>query len=471
MPVFTWMALVTQFLLLFAIPVITVALFLLMFDRHFGANFFNVEAGRRPAALAAPVLDIRSPRGVHPDLAGLRHRLRDHPGLLPQADLRLPVHGVLGHRHRLHGLGRVGAPHVRLRHRSGVGGRLLGVDDVHRRADGREDPQLARHDVRRQARFTTPMLFAIGLVAMFTIGGLSGVTHAVSPSDTPADRHLLHRRPLPLRALRRRAPRLLRRHVLLVAEGRSATCCPRSSARWHFWLILIGFNLTFGPMHIARPPGPAPPHVHLPERLRLRLLEHGRDDRRVHHRRRRAGVPRQRPHEPRASRSSAARSAMPTRGTPAASSGWSRRRRPRTTSTRSPIVTHLDEFWHRKYGEDEHGRPVRVAEPRGRRADGRRHRRAPAVAVVLADRAGARAAAHRLRHDLQPRLSAVGRRRSCCSPASTAGASSRPSTTTAGHDDHGHDDGHEPGRDDHDAPEAALTRRRPTPTRRGGGRR
>ena len=33
-------------------------------------------------------------------------------------------------------------------------------------------------------RFTTPMLFAVGLVTMFTIGGLSGVTHAVAPSDT-----------------------------------------------------------------------------------------------------------------------------------------------------------------------------------------------------------------------------------------------------------------------------------------------
>ena len=36
MPIFTWMALVVQFLLLFAIPVITVALFLLQFDRLFG---------------------------------------------------------------------------------------------------------------------------------------------------------------------------------------------------------------------------------------------------------------------------------------------------------------------------------------------------------------------------------------------------------------------------------------------------
>src|SRR6185436_12569128 len=48
MPIFTWMALVAQFLLLFAIPVITVALFLLTFDRRFDANFFNVEAGADP---------------------------------------------------------------------------------------------------------------------------------------------------------------------------------------------------------------------------------------------------------------------------------------------------------------------------------------------------------------------------------------------------------------------------------------
>src|SRR4029434_9294720 len=33
-------------------------------------------------------------------------------------------------------------------------------------------------------RFTTAMLFAVALVSQFTIGGLSGVTHAVSPADT-----------------------------------------------------------------------------------------------------------------------------------------------------------------------------------------------------------------------------------------------------------------------------------------------
>jgi cytochrome c oxidase subunit 1 len=34
-------------------------------------------------------------------------------------------------------------------------------------------------------KFTTPMLFSVGLmVSMFTIGGLSGVTHAFAPADT-----------------------------------------------------------------------------------------------------------------------------------------------------------------------------------------------------------------------------------------------------------------------------------------------
>ena len=41
MPIFTWMNLVTQVLLLFALPVITVALVLVTFDRLFGANFLH----------------------------------------------------------------------------------------------------------------------------------------------------------------------------------------------------------------------------------------------------------------------------------------------------------------------------------------------------------------------------------------------------------------------------------------------
>src|SRR5207344_1814734 len=41
MPVFVWMGLVVQFLLVFSLPIITVALFELLFDREIHTNFFN----------------------------------------------------------------------------------------------------------------------------------------------------------------------------------------------------------------------------------------------------------------------------------------------------------------------------------------------------------------------------------------------------------------------------------------------
>ena len=71
------------------------------------------DARRRPDPVAAPVLAVRPPRGLHPDPAGVRHHQRDPAGLQPQAAVRLPVRGVLGHRDRLHRVRRVGAPHVR----------------------------------------------------------------------------------------------------------------------------------------------------------------------------------------------------------------------------------------------------------------------------------------------------------------------------------------------------------------------
>lgn len=45
MPLFTWTAFITSALILFAFPAITVGLVLLMFDRLFDANFFNIELG------------------------------------------------------------------------------------------------------------------------------------------------------------------------------------------------------------------------------------------------------------------------------------------------------------------------------------------------------------------------------------------------------------------------------------------
>ena len=48
MPVFVWMSLVVALLLLFSLPIIAIALFMVTFDRQFGSLFFVAEAGGDP---------------------------------------------------------------------------------------------------------------------------------------------------------------------------------------------------------------------------------------------------------------------------------------------------------------------------------------------------------------------------------------------------------------------------------------
>jgi len=98
-------------------------------------------------------------------------------------------------------------------------------------------------------RVKAPFLFAVGFVTMFTIGGLSGVTHAIVPADTQqTDTYYIVA------------------HFHYVLFGGSIFGLFAGAYYWwpkftgkmlsdrlgklHFWLMLIGFNLTFGPFHI-----------------------------------------------------------------------------------------------------------------------------------------------------------------------------------------------------------------------------
>jgi cytochrome c oxidase subunit I+III len=98
-------------------------------------------------------------------------------------------------------------------------------------------------------RFTTPLLFVIGFIVTFVLGGLTGVMLASVPLDTQLhDTYFV----------------VAHFHYVLIGGavfpllGAFYYWFPKFSGklldermgRWQFWLFFIGFNVTFFPMHI-----------------------------------------------------------------------------------------------------------------------------------------------------------------------------------------------------------------------------
>ena len=97
--------------------------------------------------------------------------------------------------------------------------------------------------------FDTPMLFALGFIALFTIGGLSGIFLATFPIDWQAQDSYF-----------------VVAHLHYVLFGGSmfgifgglyywwpkmfGRKLDETLGKWHFWLLFIGFNLAFFPQHL-----------------------------------------------------------------------------------------------------------------------------------------------------------------------------------------------------------------------------
>ncbi len=249
MPIFTWMNLVVQFLLLFAVPVISIALFQLTFDRLFDANFFNTEAGADPL-LWQHLFWIFG----HPEVYIL---------ILPSFGIVSEVIPVFS-RKPIFGYSFMVASGV------AIGFMGWGVWAHHMFVSGIGPISVAAFSLSTmfiavptgvkilnwlatiwggKLRFNTAMLFAVGVVSMFTIGGLSGVTHSVAPADTQqTDTYYIVA------------------HFHYVIFGGTLLGFFSGFYFWwpkmfgyklneklgktNFWLQIVGFNVTFGPMHI-----------------------------------------------------------------------------------------------------------------------------------------------------------------------------------------------------------------------------
>ena len=250
MPVFTWMTLVTSFLMLFAMPIIGVALWQLMFDVRFGGNFFDPSAGGDPI-LWQHMFWLFG----HPEVYIL---------ILPAFGIvsevlpvfsRKPIFGYAALVFSGIAIGFLGfgvwAHHMFAVGMGPVANAAFGLTTmVFAVPTGGKICNWLGTVWGGKLRLTTPMLFALGLIGMFTIGGLSGVTHAVVPhnyqhTDTyyvVAHFHYV---------LFGGALLGLFSGIYYYFPKMTGRMLGEKLGKWHFWLILIGFNATFAPMHIV----------------------------------------------------------------------------------------------------------------------------------------------------------------------------------------------------------------------------
>jgi cytochrome c oxidase subunit 1 len=374
MPVFTWMGFVTQLLLVFAIPVISVALFLLTFDRLFDANFFNVSAGGDPLLWEHLFWIFGHPEvyimilpafGVVSEILPVmcRKPIFGYPFIVFSGiAIGFMGWGVWAHHMFASGLGPISVSAF------AVSTMFIAVPT------GVKILNWLATMWGGKITFNTPMLFSIGLVTMFTIGGLSGVTHAVAPADTQqTDTYYI----------------VAHFHYVLFGGalfgflGGFYYWWPKvfgymlndRIGKVHFWTALLGFNLTFGPMHVLGLQG-------MPRRIQTYADGYGFNFWNMvatvgaflialsmlvffyniaKSKRDAPNLPPPGP-DPWDARTLEWMVPSPT---------------PHHNFDSSPVVTELDDFWHRKYAEDEHGRVTRIATGEEIAQDGSGHPHLP----------------------------------------------------------------------------------------------
>lgn len=248
MPLFVWTWLITAYLLIAVMPVLAGAVTMLLTDRHFGTSFFNAAGGGDPVMYQHIFWFFGHPEVYIMILPAF--------GIVSQvipAFSRKPLFGyasmvyatssiaILSFIVWAHHMFTTGMP---------VAGQLFFMYATMLIAvpTGVKVFNWVTTMWKGSLTFETPMLFSLGFIFLFTLGGFTGLVLAIVPIDIQLqDTYYV----------------VAHFHYVLVAGALFAIFSgvyfwlpkwtghmyDETLGKWHFWLSMVFFNLTFFVMH------------------------------------------------------------------------------------------------------------------------------------------------------------------------------------------------------------------------------